>query len=49
MARMFAPIRVVWCDASWLHWPNTTITVRDGGHYGRREAVAWSEENASSI
>jgi hypothetical protein len=28
------------------HWPNTTITVRGDSHYGRREAMAWCEENA---
>jgi hypothetical protein len=29
-----------------LHWPNTVITIRGDGHYGRREAMAWCEENA---
>jgi hypothetical protein len=28
-----------------LHWPNTVITIRGDGHYGRREAMAWCEEN----
>ena len=28
-----------------LHWPNTVITVRGDGHYGRREAMAWCENN----
>jgi hypothetical protein len=27
------------------HWPNTVITIRGDGHYGRREAMAWCEEN----
>lgn len=28
-----------------LHWPNTVITIRGDGHYGRREAMAWCEQN----
>jgi hypothetical protein len=28
-----------------LHWPNTVITARGDGHYGRRQAMAWCEEN----
>lgn len=28
-----------------LHWPNTVITIRGDGHYGRREAMAWCEAN----
>jgi Transposase DDE domain group 1 len=28
-----------------LHWPHTVITIRGDGHYGRREAMAWCEEN----
>src|SRR3984885_1799669 len=28
------------------HWPNTVITIRGDSHYGRREAMAWCEENA---
>jgi hypothetical protein len=27
------------------HWPQTVITIRGDGHYGRREAMAWCEEN----
>jgi hypothetical protein len=27
------------------HWPRTVITIRGDGHYGRREAMAWCEEN----
>jgi hypothetical protein len=27
------------------HWPNTAITIRGDGHYGRREAMQWCEEN----
>ena len=26
-----------------LHWPNTRITIRGDGHYGRREAMDWCE------
>ena len=26
-----------------LHWPNTRITIRSDGHYGRREAMDWCE------
>jgi len=29
-----------------MHWPKTVITIRGDGHYGRREAMAWCEENA---
>src|SRR5277367_5806591 len=29
-----------------LHWPKTVITIRGDGHYGRREAMEWCEENA---
>jgi hypothetical protein len=28
-----------------LHWPTTVITVRGDSHYGRREAMAWCEQN----
>ena len=28
-----------------LHWPNTRITIRGDGHYGRREAMDWCEQN----
>jgi DDE family transposase len=28
-----------------LHWPHTVITVRGDSHYGRREAMAWCEQN----
>jgi len=28
-----------------LHWPHTVITIRGDGHYGRREAMAWCENN----
>ena len=27
------------------HWPNTRIVFRGDSHYGRREAMAWCEEN----
>jgi hypothetical protein len=27
------------------HWPNTAITIRGDGHYGRTEAMQWCEEN----
>ena len=27
------------------HWPNTVITIRGDGHYGRREAMDWCEQN----
>jgi hypothetical protein len=27
------------------HWPNTVITIRGDGHYGRREAMDWCENN----
>src|SRR5258707_11034820 len=29
-----------------LHWPDTVITIRGDGHYGRREAMQWYEKNA---
>jgi hypothetical protein len=29
-----------------LHWPDTVITIRGDGHYGRREAMQWCENNA---
>ena len=32
-----------------LHWPNTVITIRGDSHYGRREAMAWCEENAVHV
>jgi hypothetical protein len=28
-----------------LHWPSTRITIRGDGHYGRREAMDWCEQN----
>ena len=28
------------------HWTSTVITIRDAGHYGRREAMDWCEKNA---
>jgi hypothetical protein len=28
-----------------LHWPDTAITIRGDGHYGRREAMEWCESN----
>lgn len=28
-----------------LHWPKTVITMRGDSHYGRREAMAWCEQN----
>jgi hypothetical protein len=28
-----------------LHWPDTVITIRGDGHYGRREAMEWCENN----
>jgi Transposase DDE domain group 1 len=28
------------------HWPNTVITIRGDGHYGRRQAMEWCENNA---
>jgi hypothetical protein len=28
-----------------MHWPDTRITVRGDGHYGRREAMDWCEQN----
>jgi len=27
------------------HWPNTRITIRADGHYGREEAMTWCETN----
>jgi Transposase DDE domain group 1 len=27
------------------HWPRTVITIRGDGHYGRREAMEWCENN----
>jgi hypothetical protein len=27
------------------HWPNTRLTVRGDGHYGRPEVMAWCEAN----
>ena len=27
------------------HWPNTAITIRGDGHYGRREVMDWCEAN----
>ena len=27
------------------HWPQTRITIRGDGHYGRREAMDWCEQN----
>src|SRR3954447_15759331 len=27
------------------HWPNTAITIRGDGHYGRPEAMDWCERN----
>ena len=27
------------------HWPDTRITVRGDGHYGREEAMTWCENN----
>ena len=28
------------------HWPNTRLTIRGDGHYGRPEVMAWCETNA---
>ena len=28
------------------HWPNTRLTIRGDGHYGRPEVMAWCEVNA---
>lgn len=28
-----------------MHWPDTIITIRGDGHYGRREVMAWCEAN----
>ena len=30
------------------HWPNTRLTIRGDGHYGRPEVMAWCEANAVS-
>src|ERR1700735_2772557 len=30
------------------HWPNTRLTIRGDGHYGRPEVMAWGEANAGS-
>lgn len=27
------------------HWPNTRLTIRGDGHYGRPEVMAWCEQN----
>jgi len=27
------------------HWPHTVVTIRGDGHYGRREAMEWCENN----
>jgi hypothetical protein len=27
------------------HWPNTRLTIRGDGHYGRPEVMAWCEDN----
>ena len=27
------------------HWPRTRLTFRGDSHYGRREAMAWCEDN----
>ena len=27
------------------HWPNTIITIRGDGHYGRQEAMDWCDDN----
>jgi hypothetical protein len=29
-----------------MHWPDTVITIRGDGHYGRREAMEWCEKNS---
>jgi Transposase DDE domain group 1 len=28
------------------HWPGTVITIRGDGHYGRRQAMEWCEQNS---
>ena len=28
------------------HWPNTRLTIRGDGHYGRPEVMAWCEASA---
>jgi Transposase DDE domain group 1 len=28
-----------------MHWPKTLITIRGDGHYGRKEAMDWCEQN----
>ena len=30
-----------------LHWPETHITIRGDGHYGREEAMSWCEDNGA--
>jgi hypothetical protein len=35
--------RLVWRIR--LHWPDTVITVRGDGHYGRPQAMTWCEQN----
>src|SRR5262249_35664686 len=30
------------------HWPDTRITVRGDGHYGRQEAMTWCENNGKA-
>jgi len=30
------------------HWPNTHITIRGDGHYGREEAMTWCENSTTS-
>jgi DDE family transposase len=30
------------------HWPNTRLTIRGDGHYGRPEVMTWCEANAVS-
>ena len=34
-----------WCAGSARHWPNTRLTIRGDGHYGRPEVMAWCEAN----
>jgi hypothetical protein len=38
LRRLVHPIR--------RHWPQTRITIRGDGHYGRPQVMAWCEENA---
>ena len=40
LRRLIRPIR--------QHWPNTRLTIRGDGHYGRPEVMAWCEANAVS-